>query len=66
VTVIFWMSLYAYNRSWAKMLGLSVTLLVYLGGVTFLIDRYLSSGPDARDELAAQRAAAAAVQSRFY
>ena len=64
VTVIFWMSLYAYNRSWAKMLGLSLTLMVYLGGVVFLIDRYLSSGPQAVDDLAAQRAAALAT-TRF-
>jgi hypothetical protein len=66
VTVIFWMSLYAYNRSWAKMLGLSVTLLVYLGGVTFLIDRYLSSNPDAADDLAAQRATGPAADGRLY
>jgi hypothetical protein len=66
VTVIFWMSLYSYNRSWAKMLGLSVTLLVYLGGVTFLIDRYLMSSADASDDLAARRTAAAATDSRFY
>jgi hypothetical protein len=65
VTVIYWMSLYSYNRSWARMLGLSLTLLVYLGGVTFLIDRYLSSGPDAADDLAARRAAAAAIEGRF-
>jgi hypothetical protein len=66
VTVIFWMSLYAYNRSWAKMLGLSVTLLVYLGGVTFLIDRYLSSGSKDADDRAAQRAAGLAADSRTY
>jgi hypothetical protein len=64
VTVIFWMSLYGYNRAWAKMLGLSLTLMVYLGGVTFLIDRYLSSNPNAADDLAARRAAAA--DSPFY
>jgi hypothetical protein len=56
VTVIFWMSLYAANKSWAKLIGLSLTLLVYLGGFTFLIDRYLASSADALDEL--QRTAA--------
>jgi hypothetical protein len=66
VTVIFWMSLYSYNRSWARMLGLSLTLMVYLGGVTFLIDRYLSSSPVARDDLAARRVPPAATDSRFY
>jgi len=61
VTVIFWMSLYAANKSWAKMIGLSMTLLVYLGGFTFLIDRYLSSSAEALDEL--ERAAAAAAHA---
>jgi hypothetical protein len=41
VTVIFWMSLYLFERSWAKTLGGSVTMMVYLGGVGFLIDRWL-------------------------
>ena len=41
VTVIFWLSLYLYERSWANMLGLSLTLIAYLGGATFLIDRFL-------------------------
>jgi hypothetical protein len=40
-TVIFWLSLYLFERSWVKTLGLHVTLLVYLGGVTFLLDRFL-------------------------
>ena len=62
VTVIFWMSLYAANKSWAKLLGLSLTLLVYLGGFTFLIDRYLASNADATDEL--QRSATAADRAR--
>ena len=66
VTVIFWMSLYSYNRSWARMLGLSLTLLVYLGGVTFLIDRYLSGSRAARDELAARRVPPPATDSHFY
>jgi hypothetical protein len=41
VTVIFWLSLYLFERSWANMLGLSLTLMVYLGGATFLLDRFL-------------------------
>ena len=40
-TVIFWLSLYLFERSWANMLGLSLTLIVYLGGVSFLADRLL-------------------------
>jgi hypothetical protein len=52
VTVIFWMSLYQANKSWPKLLGLALTMLVYLGGFTFLIDRFLSSNLQAMDELA--------------
>jgi hypothetical protein len=61
VTVIFWMSLYAANKSWAKLIGLSLTMMVYLGGFTFIIDRYLASSADASDELERATAAAAAA-----
>jgi hypothetical protein len=40
-TVILWLSLYLFERSWANMLGLSLTLIAYLGGATFLLDRFL-------------------------
>ncbi|MBI3403208.1 MAG: hypothetical protein HY048_17490 [Acidobacteria bacterium] len=52
VTVIFWMSLYQANKSWPKLLGLALTMIVYLGGFTILLDRFLSSNADAMDELA--------------
>ena len=55
VTVIFWMSLYAFNRSWPKMLGLSLTMMVYLGGFTLLVDRYLLSNVRAIEDLERQR-----------
>jgi hypothetical protein len=41
VTVMFWMSLYMFERSWVKTLGGSVTMMVYLGGLTFLVDQWL-------------------------
>jgi hypothetical protein len=41
VTVVFWMSLYLFERSWARTLGLTLTMFVYLGGTAFLIDRWL-------------------------
>lgn len=41
VTVIFWLSLYLFERSWIKTIGLSVTLMIYMGGAMFLIDRLL-------------------------
>jgi hypothetical protein len=41
VTATFWMCLYLFERSWIKTLGLTVTMMVYLGGATFLLDRFL-------------------------
>jgi hypothetical protein len=41
VTVMFWMCLYAFERSWIKTLGLTLTMMVYLGGATILLDRFL-------------------------
>jgi hypothetical protein len=40
-TVIFWLALYLFERSWAKMLGLTITLMVYLGGLVYLVDQWL-------------------------
>jgi hypothetical protein len=45
VAVIFWLGLYLFERSWVKTLGLNVTMMVYLGGLTFLIDRWLLMRP---------------------
>jgi hypothetical protein len=41
VTVIFWMCLYVFERSWVKTLGLTVAMMLYLGGATILFDRFL-------------------------
>jgi len=59
-TVICWLSLYLFERSWAKTIGLSLTLLIYVGGLTFLLDRlwYERFGADAQDD---EQAAAAAT-----
>ena len=43
LTVIFWLSLYLFERSWAKMVGDALTMLVYLGGSTLILDRALAS-----------------------
>ena len=40
-TVMYWMALYLFERSWAKTLGLTVTLMVYLGGLVYLVDQWL-------------------------
>ncbi len=42
LAVIFWLALYLFERSWVKTLGLTGTLLVYLGGPALLLDYYLS------------------------
>jgi hypothetical protein len=41
VTVTFWLTLYLFERSWAKTLGGTVTMMVYLGGLTYLVDQWL-------------------------
>lgn len=41
VTVVFWLMLYLFERSWVKTLGSAVTMMVYLGGLTYLIDQWL-------------------------
>ena len=40
-TVVFWLALYLFERSWAKTLGGTLTLMVYLGGFVYLIDQWL-------------------------
>src|SRR5258705_7219230 len=41
VTGMFWLTLYLFERSWAKPLGSTVTMMVYLGGLTYLVDQWL-------------------------
>jgi hypothetical protein len=41
VTVIFWLSLYLFERSWIKNLGFSLTLMIYMGFAVFVLDRLL-------------------------
>ena len=41
VTVIFWMSLHFFERSWIRTLGLTVTMMVYLGGAAILFDQFV-------------------------
>jgi len=53
VTVIFWLSLYLFERSWIKTMGLAVTLMVYLGGLSYLIDRYLLTRHEQAERTAA-------------
>jgi hypothetical protein len=41
VTVIFWLSVYLFERSFVKWMGLTGTLLIYTGGLAFTLDRWL-------------------------
>lgn len=41
LTVIFWLGVYLFERSWAKTMGLTGTMLIYVGGVAYVIDRVL-------------------------
>jgi hypothetical protein len=41
VLCMFWSNLYLFERAWAKMIGSSVAMFIYLGGISFLIDRFL-------------------------
>lgn len=38
-TVICWLTLYLFERSWAKTIGLGGTLIIYVGSLSFLLDR---------------------------
>jgi hypothetical protein len=38
-TVIAWLSLYLFERSWAKTIGLAGTLLIYVGGLSIIFDQ---------------------------
>lgn len=40
VTVTCWLSLYLFERSWAKTLGLAGTLVIYVGAITYIFDRF--------------------------
>jgi hypothetical protein len=60
-TVICWLSLYLFERSWAKTIGLGGTLMIYVGSLSFLLDRlwfekfravYIEEAPDADDSAA--------------
>jgi hypothetical protein len=40
VSVVFWLSLYLFERSWIKTFGLTLTLVIYLGTVVWILDRH--------------------------
>jgi len=61
-TVIAWLSLYLFERSWAKTIGLGGTMLIYAGGLSYVLDRlwfekfrnvYVKDLSEAADQIAA-------------
>ncbi len=38
---LFWITLYLYEKAFAKLLGDSLTIMVYVGGLAYLVDRWL-------------------------
>jgi hypothetical protein len=42
-TCIFWMNLNMFERAWAKMIGMALTTMVYLGFVAYVLDSWLLS-----------------------
>lgn len=43
LSVVFWLSLYLFEESWAKMLGDNLAMFLYLGGVVFLLEHFMRS-----------------------
>lgn len=65
LTVIFWLSVYLFERSWAKTMGLTGTMLIYVGAVAFVIDRLLIQAARQRDiQIDHEPVPAADLQSR--
>ena len=44
ITVVFWLSLYLFERSWAKLLGDTATMFLYLGGIIVILEQLVRSG----------------------
>lgn len=49
-TCIFWLNLNMFERAWAKMIGMAITTMVYLGFVAYLIDAWLLSRRGEEDD----------------
>lgn len=49
VTVIFWLSLYLFERSWANFIGNALTMIFYVGVVAVVVDRFLPIQIDSAD-----------------
>jgi hypothetical protein len=58
VTVIFWLSLYLFERSWANTLGYAMSMIIYLGVPAVVIDGLLS-----RQRMARASSASYQIQS---
>lgn len=53
-SVVFWLSLYLFERSWVRTFGTTLTLLIVVGGLVLLLDRtWLRRRPSRRSRVAA-------------
>lgn len=49
-TCIFWLNLNMFERAWSKMIGMALTTMIYLGLVSYVLDRWLLSRRGEEDE----------------
>lgn len=42
VAVVIWMPIFQFEQSWARLLGFSLSTMIFVGGVGVLLDRYVS------------------------
>ena len=49
-TCIFWLNLNMFERAWAKMIGMALTTMVYLGLVSYMLDSWLLSRRGEQDD----------------
>jgi hypothetical protein len=40
-TCIFWLNLNMFERAWAKIIGMAITMMIYLGFVSYMLDTWL-------------------------
>ena len=51
VTSTFWINLFMFERAWSKMIGFTLTMMVYVGLTAYLVDRWLLLQRDHADRL---------------
>ncbi len=49
--IVFWLALYLFERSWIKTIGATITMFIYVGGLSIALDRLLLSRARRRELL---------------